>query len=146
MSVVYTHRILSSCSVLPHQQSDIIGADGNGIIMFGGSTNAVRTYLNDVWVLDVNKFEWSKPNITVNGPSPGVLALCSSIHLHFLVLHPRLFESLLILLFYVQRSWSAIKCWSCLVFINLIVVGVLYQLPRLLKPYVFRLKWERNIL
>lgn len=45
--------------------------DGTSIIIFGGQDSAAN-YLNDIWLLNVNTFQWTSPNASGSPPAGGL--------------------------------------------------------------------------
>ncbi|RUP50446.1 hypothetical protein BC936DRAFT_139052 [Jimgerdemannia flammicorona] len=46
----------------------LLGADGNSVIVFGGTTDNYASYSTEVWTLDVNTFTWVKPIVKGSPP------------------------------------------------------------------------------
>lgn len=52
-----------------YNHSACFDPDNNRLIIFGGRT-AERKRLNDVWFLDLDTFQWHRPNTDGSPPTP----------------------------------------------------------------------------
>ncbi|RUS26898.1 hypothetical protein BC938DRAFT_483975 [Jimgerdemannia flammicorona] len=64
------HYAMASGNILTYRvgNTTVLGADGNSVIVYGGTTDNYASYSTEVWTLDVNTFTWVKPIVKGSPP------------------------------------------------------------------------------